>query len=1410
MAGEEPAVEAAPPQVEDTPARPRRGGWARAGRWAAGITGGVAALAGAGLLWLDSAMGHAFLARQISGMVLESGLNFRVERIEGSVFGAMELRGVEARDPRGGFASADRVAVDWRPWRWFSNRIDIRSAAIPLVRLARLPELKTVPRQPNEPLLPEIGIELGRLDIARIEIAPAVTGRAHAARLNGSVHIADGRAVVTAEGAALAGPGLAGGDRMSLKLDAVPASNRLDMALRVAAPADGLAAALTGVAKPLALSVEGAGSWQRWRGLAVGSLGGEELANLAVTADDGRFTLRGPVHAGLWLEGPAARLAGPVTDVAIEARWADRRAATRFDVKSQALAVHGEGLIDLRRSRFGDFRVEALLRTPGTIAERLSGRDVRLAVALDGPFATPMVDYKLRAAMLGFGETLVEGLAAEGRARVDANRMRVPVRAVAARVTGLNDAAGSLLTNLTVSGDLAIAGSQILSDNLRLVSDRVNATAILIADVSAGRYTGAIKGRVNDYELDGLALVNLETDAKLYTPPAGGWGIRGGVSARSVKILNEGVRSFLGGNAAATADVGIDQQGIVSFANVRLRAPLFEIRSGQGSYDPAGPIQARLDGQSVRFGALSADVSGRGTAPEVVVRAPSPGVGVGMTGLVARIRGEGQSWAITADGGTDYGPFAADVLVTTGKRTVVDVRGGRFAGMVPGGRLVQGAAGPFEGVLSFAGSGITGSATLSAQGALQYAAFTARAANAQVPGAAELTIGQAIADGSILFAEVPQIIADVQVANLRQRELTLRTARAKIDYQGGKGSAQLLATGSTGVPFRIAANADLKPGLWRVAVDGQGSGVKFKTRDAARIKVLEDGYELQPVRVDLDQGTALLSGTYGAGYSVKARLERLDLAVVNAFVPGLGIGGSATGSLDFAQDSPSAFPSANARLEISNFTRASIARVSDPVNLTLVGKLLPDGGDARALIKRGSTTIGRMVATLRPLGPEAGPWRDRLMAAPLSGGIRYNGPAAVLFSLAGLTGQQLSGPIGVAADFSGRVATPELSGIVRASNLTYENETYGTHLTAMKIEGQFTNDKLVIQTMTAQAGSGTVGLSGSVGLSSAAGFPMNLTAELRNARLARSDALGATATGRIRVIRDEQGPRIEGRIDLPEVRYEVVRQGAAEIPELTGIRRKSDVFATEEQRKAARQTFGDFRLNLRIRADNRVFINGMGLESEWATSIRIGGSTAAPELGGTATLVRGTYDFGGRRFTLTRGVIRFQGRDMTNPTIDIAGNTDAEGITAVLIVSGSAQRPRIAFTSSPALPQDEVLARLLFGNSVTDLTAVEAVQLAAALNSLRGSGGLNPLGKLRSAVGIDRLRILSADATSGRGTAIAAGQYITDDIYVEVITDARGFTATQLEVALSQALSVLSYTGSFGGTGVSLRYSKDY
>lgn len=236
-----------------------------------------------------------------------------------------------------------------------------------------------------------------------------------------------------------------------------------------------------------------------------------------------------------------------------------------------------------------------------------------------------------------------------------------------------------------------------------------------------------------------------------------------------------------------------------------------------------------------------------------------------------------------------------------------------------------------------------------------------------------------------------------------------------------------------------------------------------------------------------------------------------------------------------------------------------------------------------------------------------------------------------------------------------------------------------------------------------------------------------------------------------------------------------------------------------------------WKLDLRVRADNELYVTGMGLESEWKTDMRVTGTTAAPRVVGKLEVIRGTYSFSGRRFDLERGIISFNGGPLTNPALNIRAETRIDAVTAAIVVGGTGQQPDIAFSSTPGLPQDEILSRILFGSNVANLSATQAIQLAVALNGLRGGGGgLNPLGKLQNASGVDRLRILGADEDSGRGTALALGQHISNNVYVEIITDAKGFTATQLEVALSKTLSLLSKTGGNTGSSANLRYSKDY
>ena len=1393
---------------------PRRSRARTIAKWSAIVLGGLVLLVAALLLGLNTGPGKRFIADQIAALEFENGMEIDVGRIEGSIYGEMVLHDVSVSDPQGSFLTSPEMRMDWRPFAFINSHIDIRSLTSRLVTLQRLPEFAETPPS-DDPLLPDYDIDIEEFRIDRFVAEAPVSGELRVASLSGRANIADGRAQASFDAATISGENRAGGDRIALLLDAVPEDNKLDLDLELNAPGNGVIAALAGLTEPLRVRVGGEGSWEAWNGQLDANLAGSEFARLQLAARNGTFEVSGPTRIARLFEGPTAALLGPVMNIDMSAALEERRATLAGNLGSDAFTLNANGLVDLSDNSFEDLKLAFVLLKPSAMAENLRGSGLRALLTLDGKFATPRVEYLVNANRLVMNDMGLDNLRASGEATVDAERITIPIEASVSRITGLDTVAGGSLRNVRLAGDLAIDGPRILSDNMRIRSDRIDAGLVLLADTSTGLYTGAIDGRIDDYRIESVGIFNIETDVDLQSEGSG-FALAGRVRARSTSLFNEGVRDFLGGNLVAGSDVRYGSDGIVRFSNLSLRAPAARITGGSGFYAPDGRLALNADGVTDAYGRVGVRVAGTLTNPQAVVTAERPDLGIGLANLRANITGARNGYRLDAVANTDYGPLTADVVLGTGNQLTLDINSANLAGIDFSGSLRQTAAGPFAGRLDANGRGVAGIVRLDASAQYQQALVNLRARDTVLPGPANLAIGSAIVDARVILYDQPYVVADAQLAQTSFGSLSLNAARAKIDYRGGRGTARVLAEGISGVPFRIAANAELEPELWRAALKGRVRGIDFATTSPARIIPRAGEYELLPTRIDFSRGNIRLAGSYGEGIKVQSRLDSLDIAMIDAFVPGLGVNGRATGSLDFSQANSAAFPRADARLQIANFSRTTAVSVSQPVDVNFVGKLLPDGGEARAVMRRRGTVIGRMNASLNPLPPGSGSWTTRLLSAPLGGGIRYNGPADTLFSFAGQPDQRLSGPIGVAADFSGRVQRPHLAGIVRANNLVYENQTYGTRLSNMAIAGRFSGDRLEIERLTATAGDGTVSAEGFVSLAEASGYPMNVEVTLDDARLARSDALSATATGNLRLAKAAgQTALISGRITLPETRYEIIRQGSAQVPELTGVRFKPPRgprrITGDEPAQPQPGLFDQLRLDIALTAPERLYVSGMGLESEWSADMRLGGTSTAPRISGDVELVRGTLGFAGRSFELRDGRVDFTGGTSIDPVIRLTATEDIEEVTVNVNITGRAYDPQIAFSSVPGLPQDEIVSRILFGSSIGNLSTIQAVQLAASLNSLRGSGGgLNPLGKLRSATGVDRLRILGPDDTSGRGTALAAGQYLTDDIYVEFITDARGFTATQLEVSLTPFLSILSQAGGSGATNVNVRYRKNY
>jgi translocation and assembly module TamB len=240
-------------------------------------------------------------------------------------------------------------------------------------------------------------------------------------------------------------------------------------------------------------------------------------------------------------------------------------------------------------------------------------------------------------------------------------------------------------------------------------------------------------------------------------------------------------------------------------------------------------------------------------------------------------------------------------------------------------------------------------------------------------------------------------------------------------------------------------------------------------------------------------------------------------------------------------------------------------------------------------------------------------------------------------------------------------------------------------------------------------------------------------------------------------------------------------------------------------------------LDIKVDLPGRVFVRGRGLDGEWRGKLTVTGSSAAPIIVGSLQVVRGSVNVLDKLFTLKEGTISFTGGSKIDPGLDMQAETNAGDITGTVKISGTASAPVIKIGSQPELPQDEVLARILFGKSVSQITPTQGLRLAAAAASLVG-GGPGYLDRVRTALGLDRFDIGGGRPTTGAtqanglaSTTVSAGKYVADGVYVGVDQGLSTSTSrAKVEIEITPNISVETRVGMSGGNALGLNWKMDY
>ncbi|MEH6757173.1 MAG: translocation/assembly module TamB domain-containing protein [Parasphingorhabdus sp.] len=1359
----------------------------------------VTALAAAAY-WLDSDSGHVFLIDKVEGLERDDGLRIGIGGINGSIYNEMEIVDLEIADPTGVFFQAGSVAIDWNPLAWIFNELNISNAVVAKARLDRLPKL--IDTQEDKPLLPDFDIYLGAFRADNLALGKVITGEEQRADLSGAIDIRSGRAMVVLDAATTRS-----GDKINVMLNAEPERGKLDLNADITAPAGGAISAYLGVKQDYNMTISGKGDWAKWIGELSVKSDDEQLAQIKLDARKGLFGFDGSISPALMPRGIGQKLTAPNLAVNGNASIENRLVAIDLAARSNAAILTVKGGIDLARNALDALRVELDMRNPGALVANMKAQDLELKALLNGKFAELRYQYLLTAPQLAFDKTLLSNVKASGEGQRDSKGFDIPVDLAVSSLIGKGDLLKQLLSGFKGKAFLRLEDGRIAGENAVITTNTVRATADIKVQLATGVYQIDIDAQAAGFAVQGVGLADITATLEL-APGAGGIKLTGDVVARSRRFDNGFLRELGGGLPVVKTGILLGDDKKLRFPNLNIQAPKLSL-SGDGVQQTATIFQFKGRGQHDRYGRFNLALDGPLARPKIAILLESPLPAAGVTAVQLDLDPATNGFNFTAKGGSTLGPFSGDGVIITVAGQEARVRIDR---LLVSDTLATGTITPtsdgLAGNLVISGGGVNGNVLFVPSANRQLIRTNLKAENARFEGPQPILIRIGVLEADIVLIEGrSDVTATLRAQGISRGKLMIGRIAGNAKLTNGTGTATFSVAGTRGSTFNFQAKAEITPDRYMMTGSGLFEGRRLQLARPLELRRVDGGWAASSTTLSYGSGSARFSGQWASGTSrLDLTLSKIPLALVDIVANDLGLGGQVNGTVKLTQ-TRSQMPVGEAKLNIKGLTRSGLILTSVPVDVGLNIAISNRNAAARGIIKSQAKTIGRFQGRITGLG--GGNWKDELLRSPLFAQARFNGAADALWRLTGVETFDLTGPLAVSADVSGTLANPQISGLLRTSNARLESGLTGTVISDIKAQGRFDGSRLVMPNITGTTrGGGSISGSGNfnfaVGPGEGIGIILDLTAQ--NARLIARDDFSATVTGPIQIRSSVDGGLISGDVTLNRSFFQF--GNASETVALPQIKVREINRRADERPRAVRDRPWRFALN--ADAPNRLQVEGLGLDSEWRANFKVTGPVDNFAMIGSADLIRGNYTFAGRRFQLQRGNIRFTGNRPPNPVLDIEAEAALTGLNATINVTGSGNSPEIAFNSVPALPQDELLSRILFGASISDLSAPEAVQLAAAVASLNSGGGLDPINQLRKAVGLDRLRILPSDIDSGQGTSIAAGKYITRRAYVELITDGKGYSATTLEFQITRWLSILSSISTIGRQSANVRVSKDY
>lgn len=467
-----------------------------------------------------------------------------------------------------------------------------------------------------------------------------------------------------------------------------------------------------------------------------------------------------------------------------------------------------------------------------------------------------------------------------------------------------------------------------------------------------------------------------------------------------------------------------------------------------------------------------------------------------------------------------------------------------------------------------------------------------------------------------------------------------------------------------------------------------------------------------------------------------------------------------------------------------------------------------NGGEANTVLTAKSLSGFKADGQLRlPLSSTQTLTSTRLnMDAPVAGTFSASGTAASVFGLFTPSDSELGGSLSANIKIAGTARNPRVEGEAGGQDIRFEMPELGTRVRKGRVTARFTNDSLSVSDLyVADADDGTLKGTGEFKLGEL-GRPigeMNIKANQFRA-IDRRD-VNAKVKGTLKFANAPDDATLSGDVIIDNAEVKQFVTGAVTVIEIDvdEINRPD-----QEDIITLKEPVTPVNLDVRVRAPRKIYIRSRGIDVEMALDAKIKGTVTDPLFYGEARVVRGGYKLAGKTLEFENGTITFDG-DLSTARVDFKAVTETQNLDASVTIKGTVKDPEIVLSSTPERPQDEILSALLFGRSATELSTIEAAQLAGALAQFSGAGGgFDLLGGLRDAFGFNQL---SVNFNPDGSAQLVGGRYLAKNVYLEVFSGAGpDQTGAIIDWEIRKDIALRSRIRADNDQALSLKWKKDF